>query len=335
MHQWASLNSIPVLKVEDVSFAYKKEPVLQDISFYIEKGEHLAVMGESGCGKSTLLKLLYGILPVSEGVLHYGFKKAANSSYSLVPGKAGIKYLSQGFDLMPYTTVRENISEFLSVFEPDHLERRTAELLTVIDMSGYVDTKVKELSVGQQQRVALARVLAQKPDLLLLDEPFSHIDNFRKNTLRRNLFEYLAEEGITCITATHDHQDVLAFADRVLILKDREILVDAPITEVYQNPKTLYIASLFGEANQIPINVVKSYADTTRKIIVYAHEFKVSKTSGMAVVVLKSYPMGHYFLIKGETDGQELFFTAEKALDPGTELFLNIPIDIINRRISF
>ena len=334
MHKWAKLKSIPVLKVEDVSFAYNQEAVLEDISFHIEKGEHLAVMGESGCGKSTLLKILYGILPVDDGVLNYGFNRKANTDYSLVPGRAGIKYLSQGFDLMPYTTVRENISEFLSVFEPEHLERRTAELLSVIDMPQYADTKVKDLSVGQQQRVALARVLAQKPDLLLLDEPFSHIDNFRKNALRRNLFEYLAEEGITCITATHDHQDVLAFADRVLVLKDREILIDAPIKDVYQNPRSLYVASLFGEANLIPIDVVKSYANTKRKIIVYAHEFKISANSGMPTVVLKSYAMGHYYLIKGETDGQELFFTSPDSLDPGTELFLNIPINIINKRIG-
>lgn len=334
MHKWAALKSIPVLKVEDVTFAYDQEAVLEDISFHIEKGEHLAVMGESGCGKSTLLKILYGILPITEGALHWGFRQRPNIEYSLVPGRAGIKYLSQGFDLMPYTTVRDNIGEFLSVFEPEQLEKRTAELLSVIDMEGFGHTKVKNLSIGQQQRVALARVLAQKPNLLLLDEPFSHIDNFRKNTLRRNLFEYLKEEGITCITATHDHQDVLAFADRVLILKDREILIDAPLMDVYQNPRTIYIASLFGEANLIPINVVKSYADTRRKIIVYAHEFKISKNSGIPVVVLKSYAMGHYYLIKGEAEEQEILFTAGKALDPGTELFLNIPINIINRRMA-
>lgn len=334
MHKWAELKSIPVLKVQDVSFAYNSEAVLEDISFHLNKGEHLAIMGESGCGKSTLLKILYGILPVDEGELHWGFKQSSNAKFSLVPGRSGIKYLSQGFDLMPFTTVRENISEFLSVFEPEHLEKRTKELLGVIDMLSYANTKVKHLSVGQQQRVALARVLAQKPDLLLLDEPFSHIDNFRKNALRRNLFEYLAEEGISCITATHDHQDVLAFADRVLILKDREILVDAPLMDVFQNPKSLYIASLFGEANLIPIEVVKSYADTKRRIIVYAHEFKISKNSGLPVVVLKSYPMGHYYLLKGEGEGQEILFTSDKHVDPGTELFLNIPINIINRRMA-
>lgn len=334
MHQWAAFKSIPVLKVEDVSFSYDSEPVLEDISFDLKKGEHLAIMGESGCGKSTLLKILYGILPVNKGALHWGFHQKPNTRFSLVPGRSGIKYLSQAFDLMPFTTVRENISEFLSVFEPEHLERRTRELLGVIDMVSYADTKVKHLSIGQQQRVALARVLAQKPDLLLLDEPFSHIDNFRKNSLRRNLFEYLDEEGITCITATHDHQDVLAFAHRVLILKDREIVIDAPLQEVYQNPKTLYIASLFGEANLVPIEVVKSYADTKRKIIVYAHEFKISPNSGLAVVVLKSYAMGHYYLLKGEHAGQEILFTSDKPIDPGTELYLNIPLNIINRRMA-
>ncbi len=125
-----------------------------------------------------------------------------------------MKYMSQGFDLMGVTTVAENISEYLSVFYPKELKERTEELLDIIEMKRFAKTKVKHLSIGQQQRVALARALAQKPEVLLLDEPFSHIDNFRKNSLRRNLFNYLKEEKITCLTATHDHNDILPFADQ-------------------------------------------------------------------------------------------------------------------------
>ena len=323
-----------MLQLSHVSFAYEENPVLEDIHFQVGKGEHVAIMGESGCGKSTLLKLIYGLLHVKVGEIHWGSKQIKGPLYSLIPGEPFMKYLTQDFDLMPFTTVEENISEFLSVFYPEALQQRTIELLEMIEMTPFRKTMVKNLSGGQQQRVALARVLAQKPEVLLLDEPFSHIDNFQKNSLRRNLFDYLRAEQITCLTATHDHNDVLPFADRIIVLKDHQILAKAPTLELYQNPGHLYIASLFGEANVIPINVIKSYADTTRRIIVYAHEFKVSNTSGLPVVVAKSYPMGHYYLIKGRYETQFIYFHSDKALEPEAEVFLNISLEIINQRLT-
>lgn len=322
-----------MLKVKQVSFAYNKIAVLEDISFELKKGEHLAVMGESGCGKSTLLKIIYGLLQTQEGEIRWGNRKVRGPLYKLLPGEQFMKYLSQEFDLMPYTTVEENISEFLSVFYPEELKSRTDELLRMIELEAFAKQKVKNLSGGQQQRVALARVLAQKPELLLLDEPFSHIDNFRKNNLRRNLFDYIQREGISCITATHDQHDVLPFADRVIVLRDRQIIADSPILELYDKPGNLYIASLFGEANRIPIQIMKSYADTRRTIIVYANEFKVAYRSGLRVEVKKSYPMGSHFLVRGDYEGHLVHFHSERALTPGSQVFLNISLETINKRL--
>lgn len=323
-----------MLKVTGISFAYDKDSVLDDIDFSVEKGEHLAIMGESGCGKSTLLKLIYGSLQPSSGEIYWGKKKVKGPLFKLVPGESYIKYMSQSFDLMGVTTVAENIAEYLSVIYPKELKERTEELLGVIEMTQFADTKVKYLSIGQQQRVALARALAQKPELLLLDEPFSHIDNFRKNSLRRNLFNYLKEEQITCLTATHDHNDILPFADRVLVLKDKQIMADRPILELYKSPRNLYVASLFGEANLVPIDIIKSYADTKRNIIVYAHEFKVSRNSGLSVLVKKTYPMGSHYLIEGFTGEQNIYFHSERNIEIGTEVFLNISLETINQRLK-
>ncbi len=324
-----------MLQVSQLSFAYKQSNVLEDLSFEVAKGEHIAVMGESGCGKSTLLKLVYGLLTPGEGNIMWGQNQVKGPLYKLVPGESYMKYLSQEFDLMPFTTVSENISEYLSVFYPDEMKSRTRELLEIIEMTSDADTKVKNLSGGQQQRVALARVLAQKPDVLLLDEPFSHIDNFRKNSLRRNLFEYLKEEEITCLTATHDHMDVLPFANRVLILKDRQLIAEGETLKLYENPRNMYVASLFGEANNIPITVLKSYADTKRNIIVYAHEFKVSGSSGLPVTATVIYPMGNFFLVKGKTDDGDVFFNSDKKLKVGEQVYLNVSIETINKRLSF
>ncbi len=208
-----------MLTVENVSYAYDKGLVLENINLKIPKGEHVALIGESGCGKSTLLKIIYGLLDLKQGSVFWNDEAVLGPAYNLVPGAPFMKYLSQDFDLMPFITVAENISQYLSVFYPEELKERTTALLEMIELTDFANKKVKTLSGGQQQRVALARVLAQKPEVLLLDEPFGHIDNFLKNSLRRNIFKYAKENEITCIVATHDHNDVLPFMDRMIVLR--------------------------------------------------------------------------------------------------------------------
>tara|TARA_R110000868_G_scaffold13102_5_gene61663 strand:- start:4224 stop:5198 length:975 start_codon:yes stop_codon:yes gene_type:complete len=323
-----------MLQINSLSFAYDTIPVLTDIGFKVSKGEHISIVGESGCGKSTLLKIIYGLLQPTEGEIFWGEKQVLGPDYNLVPGESYMKYLSQDFDLMPFTTVAENVSQFLSVFYPEELKARTSELLEMIDMVPFSNTKVKNLSGGQQQRVALARVLAQKPELLLLDEPFGHIDNFRKNQLRRNLFEYLKKEEISCITATHDYQDILPYAQRIIVLKDQLMMVDAKTKDLYNNPKNIYTATLFGEANLIPINIIKSYGDVERKIIVYAHEFRVSHKSGIATTVKKCYFMGSHFLIEGLSGEHKIRFNSDESLTEGKQVFLNIALETINQRLK-
>ena len=323
-----------MLHVDHLSFAYNDIPILEDVNLRIQKGEHVSIIGESGCGKSTLLKIIYGLLDTKTGEVYWGENQVLGPLYNLVPGEPYMKYLSQDFGLMPYNTVFENVSQYLSVFEPEELKARTEELLEMIEMTSFADTKIVLLSGGQQQRVALARVLAQQPEVLLLDEPFSHIDNFRKNGLRRNLFTFLKKEGITVLTATHDHNDMLSFADRVIVLRDTKIIAKDTPKNLYERPKNLYIASLFGEANKIPIHIIKSYADTKRRIIVYAHEFKVSKKSGLEVVADTSYYIGGHYMIRGTYENQKIYFHHHSAIEAGKTIFLNVAIETINQRLA-
>lgn len=323
-----------MLQVDHVSFAYDQANVLDDINLKVNEGEQVCIIGESGCGKSTLLKIIYGLLEIKTGEVYWNETQVLGPSHNLVPGESYMKYLSQDFDLMPFTTVFENVSQYLSVLEPEFLKERTAELLEIIEMTEFANTKVRYLSGGQQQRVALARVLAQEPKVLLLDEPFSHIDNFRKNSMRRNLFAYLREQNITVLTATHDHNDMLPFADRVIVLRDQRIIAKDSPENLYRNPKDLYVASLFGEANKIPINIVKSYADTKRQIIIYAHEFKVSEKSGLEATVKGSYYMGGHYMIVGTCEDQNVYFNHHHIIENGKKVFLNISIDIINQRMG-
>ena len=160
-----------MLKVENISFSYtKNKPVLQNFTFTVNQGEHLCVMGESGCGKSTLLKTIYGLLDLQKGTIFWNDEEVLGPEFNLVPGFAKFKYVAQDFDLMPYISVSENIKKHLSRFYPEESEKRTQELLEVIEMTAFKNTKVKNLSGGQKQRVAIARALAKEPQLLLMGE---------------------------------------------------------------------------------------------------------------------------------------------------------------------
>jgi ABC-type Fe3+/spermidine/putrescine transport system ATPase subunit len=323
-----------MLTVSELSFSYDQEPVLEGLSFEVAPGETLSVMGESGCGKSTLLKLLYGMLPFEQGTIQWKEHPIKGPAFQLLPGGPFMKYLAQDFDLMPYTTVAENISQHLSPAEPEKTEARTLELMETMELLPYRDKKVWRLSGGQQQRVALARVLALKPELLLLDEPFSHIDHFLRNRLRRNLFGFLKKEGISCICATHDREDVLPFADRVLILKDKVALDLRPAKEIFEKPGNLYTAELLGEVNLIPISVLKAYSETTRNIIVYSHEFRISEKSGMPVTVRQSFYLGSHYRIQGELEsGKPVYFDAPQPYEEGKNIFLNVSLETINKRM--
>src|SRR5690606_5062310 len=147
-----------------------------------------SVMGESGCGKSTLLKVIYGLLQADQGEIFYNNKKLLGPDFHLIPGEDFMKYLAQDFDLMPFITAEENVGKYLSNFYKSEKKKRTKELLELVGMSAYLYVKPLIMSCGQLHRIALAKVLAKEPEIILLDEPFSSIDNLKKNHLRRNLF---------------------------------------------------------------------------------------------------------------------------------------------------
>lgn len=324
-----------MLKVQVDSFGYQDKIILKDILFQVSPGEHVALMGESGSGKSTLLKIIYGLLHVEDGAVFWRDTEALGPNFNLVPGEPYMKYLAQDFDLMPFISVEENIGQFLSVFERETHEERINELLDLIDMKPFAKTKVKYLSGGQQQRVALARVLAQEPEILLLDEPFGHIDNFKRNTLRRKLFLYLKKQGVTVLTASHDPSDVLPFAERTLILDKGEIIANERTQELYKNPPCYYTASLFGQVNEVPMKLLKSYSEIDKSVLVYPHEFKFSDSSGLRVEVIHSFFQGNHYLNESSAeDGTPIFFKSEEEQEKGTIIFLNVSLNTINKRLQ-
>ncbi len=285
-----------MILVKKLSYAYSKKIVLSNINFSVSNGEHIALMGESGCGKSTLLKALYGLFDIEIGSIFHNQELLRGPKFNLVPGHPFMKYLSQDLDIMPYTSAADNVGDFLSNFYPQKKKKRIAELLEVVGMENYASTHVRYLSGGQKQRVALARVLALEPEVLLLDEPFSQIDNFKKHQLRYQLFKYVKEQNITCITATHDKYDVLPFADKVLILKDGKQKSFETPQKTYINPKDAYTASLFSEINLISEKALQLSA-SKRKVIIYPNQIEIEEEGKYLATVEACFFRGGYYLI--------------------------------------
>lgn len=305
-----------MLSVQNISFSYNKNSILKNISFLTEKGKIVAIIGESGCGKSTLLKLIYGLYDLNEGQIFWNENEVLGPKYHLIPGMDYMKYLAQDFDLMPYITVAENVGKYLSNIYKDKKDQRVAELLEIVEMTEFATVKAQFLSGGQMQRVALARVLALEPEVMLLDEPFSHIDNFRKNSLRRKLFAYLKQKQITTIIATHDSTDVLSFADEVLVMKNGEIIEQGSANYLYENPKNKYVASLFGDVNEIEV-----YGKSQ---LVYPHQLEIVEQSTVEVEVLQSFFRGNHFLVEATFQKNILYFESHSSLEKGAKVFLQI-----------
>lgn len=318
-----------MLLVDSIYFSYQEKEVLQNITFQIEKGKNIAIMGESGCGKSTLLKALYGLLTLNKGNVYYKEKKLLGPEFHLVPGHPFMKYLSQDFDLMPYISSAQNVGNFLSNFYPEEKEKRIYELLEIVGMTDYANTHVRYLSGGQQQRIALARVLAKEPEVLLLDEPFSQIDNFKKNELRYRLFEYLKEKQISCITATHDKEDVLAFSDEILVMKNGKKVIQNTPKKLFENPTNYYAASLFAHVNKL--NTKLFNASVEKNILVYPHEIKVGK-KGIKASVEKCYYKGNYYQLMVYCNGNKLVIQTEKKHQVGNIVNINCSKSLLENR---
>lgn len=322
-----------MLDLQNISFAYEEQLVIRNISFSIPKGTNLALIGESGCGKSTLLKLIYGLYDLNEGHIFFDNEPILGPKFNLVAGMPKMKYLAQDYDLSPYETVAENVGKFLSNMYPEHKKNRVLELLQMVEMENFSNTKAQYLSGGQQQRIALAKSLAQEPEVLLLDEPFSNIDSFRKGALRRNLFAYLKSKNITTIIATHDSTDALSFSDETIAMKAGQIIEHNLSSYVFLKPKNFYVASLFGEVNEVSLRYFNPLSDLNSKILLYPHELYLAEKSDLQVVIKENYFKGNGFLIKAATANKQVIFFENPFLIPiNSIVHLEVDNEIINQR---
>jgi spermidine/putrescine transport system ATP-binding protein len=244
------------VELKDVAVKYGDFLALKNINLYVEAGEGLVLLGPSGSGKSTLLRVVAGLTPVARGRVYIGGKDVTN----LPPDKRGVSMVFQDLALFPHLNVFENVAFGLRLKRlPEEEVRRQvmwALELVRLDPQQFMERRVYQLSGGQQQRVALARALVVKPEVLLLDEPFSHIDLDIKNQLLEELKILHNKLGFTLIYVTHDRFEAVEVGDRVALMRAGEIVQVGKPVDLYKRPRNRFVAEFFGEANIIPASLL-------------------------------------------------------------------------------
>ncbi len=241
---------MPLLEVRGVTKSFGSTPVLHAISFAVEAGEILCLLGPSGCGKTTLLRIVAGLEHADAGaVLCDGRDLAATPAH-----RRGFGLMFQDYALFPHKSVAENIAFGLRMAGQDRptIQQRVAAMLDLVNLTGYDERRVHELSGGEQQRVALARSLAPSPRLLMLDEPLGSLDRTLREELMTELRRILKQIGMTALYVTHDQQEAFAIADRVLILNAGRIEQQGTPLAVYRRPASRFVAHFLGMHNLLP-----------------------------------------------------------------------------------
>ena len=241
------------LEITDVTVTYGgPQPVLEGVSLDVAGGEFVALLGASGCGKTTLLRAISGFVPVESGTV----KVSGRDITDLPPDRRDMAMVFQSYALWPHMTVAQNIGYGLRLrrMRRDDIAKRIDEMLGMLGLEGFGRRSVTQLSGGQRQRVALGRALAVNPRILLLDEPLSNLDARVRVQVRHEIKAIQKDLGITAIHVTHDREEAMIMADRIVILNDSEIAQSGTPEEVYNRPVSPFVASFMGANNVIRID---------------------------------------------------------------------------------
>ncbi len=234
------------LDVKNTSVAYGSNTVVDDVSIQLQQGEIGCLLGPSGCGKTTLLRAIAGFEPVKSGEIHLDEKLVSQVGQSLPPEKRHIGMVFQDFALFPHLSVADNIRFGIRHLKRSEQKQRIDELLVLIGLEKMRSRFPHELSGGQQQRIALARALAPKPRLLLLDEPFSSMDVELRAELAKEVRQILKKENITAILVSHDQNEAFAMADNIGVMRDGKLQQWGSGYDLYHIPANPFVADFVG-----------------------------------------------------------------------------------------
>jgi len=236
-----------LVRLVNVSKRFGKITALKEINLSIEDGEYICILGPTGAGKTTLLRIIAGLLEPDEGEIYIGGKKVNG----VPPEERNAVYMFQNFALFPHMNVWQNVSfgPVIKEWDPEKIKSLTSEVLEMVRLGERRDAYPHELSGGMQQRVALARGIAAGARILLLDEPFGALDARLRVNLRTQLRSLIKDQGLTAVHVTHDQEEALMVADRIVILREGRIEQMGSPQEIYTNPRSIFVMSFVGGAN--------------------------------------------------------------------------------------
>jgi len=237
------------LELKEVNLTYHKQAVVKDLSLSLEDGEIACLLGPSGCGKTTLLRAIAGFKSLHSGSIESSAQMLSSSTHTVAPEKRRIGMVFQDFALFPHLSVGDNICFGMRDQSAQTRKQRRRELLELIALPECENKYPHELSGGQQQRIALARAIAPRPRLLLLDEPFSSMDVELRNTLAKEIRRILKHENITAVMVTHDQHEAFSMADRIAVMNDGQLLQWDTAENLYHSPNNAFVAHFIGESN--------------------------------------------------------------------------------------
>ncbi|AUJ24204.1 transporter [Virgibacillus dokdonensis] len=241
--------------VKNLKKSFDGFQALHHINLSIKDGEFLAILGPSGCGKTTLLRLLAGFDSPTDGTISLAGTEVANAKKVVAPEKRNVSMVFQSFALWPHMNVKEHIAfpldhhRFADQAVTSAKEKRILEVLETVNLKEFADRMPGELSGGQKQRVSLARAIAPKPKLLLMDEPLSNLDAELRMDMRREIQRLHALTKASIVYVTHDQGEALAMADRIVVMNKGKIEQIGTPEEIYYHPETPFVAKFVGKAN--------------------------------------------------------------------------------------
>ena len=252
------MNDKNILELKDISVSFDGETILDKLNLSIKDGEFVTFLGASGCGKTTILRVIAGFISPDSGDVFFDGKRIND----LPPYKRQVNTIFQRYALFPHLNVYENVAFGLRVSHtPDkEVRQRVAEMLKMVNLTGYEKRKVDKLSGGQQQRVAIARALVNNPRVLLLDEPLAALDYKLRKDMQNELRRIQRQTGITFIFVTHDQEEALSMSDTVVVMNEGKIQQIGSPTDIYNEPKNAFVADFIGESNIVDGVMLADYS---------------------------------------------------------------------------